>query len=112
VLERLYPRAVPTAPTVEEILGATAEQFGLGPAALTAHDRRRAHVWARQVAMYLARELTTESLPAIGRRIGGREHSTVLSAHRRVKRAVETREEGAQDVLALRARLDRAASRP
>jgi chromosomal replication initiator protein len=45
--------------------------------------------FARQVAMYLARELTDESLPVIGERFGGRNHSTVLHAHRRIAAHLE-----------------------
>jgi chromosomal replication initiator protein len=110
VLERLYPEPGTTGPSVEQVVEATAERFDLDPGALNGHDRRRSHVWARQVAMYLARELTEESLPAIGRRIGGRQHSTVLSAHRRVKRALDGREPGAQAVLELREHLGRGPS--
>ena len=44
---------------------------------------RRGVAWPRQVAMYLARELTSETLPAIGREFGGRSHTTVLHAHKR-----------------------------
>ncbi len=49
-----------------------------------ARDRRPAVARARKVAMYLARELTDQSLPEIGRGFGGRDHSTVLSAVRSV----------------------------
>ena len=51
---------------------------------LIARDRRPAVARARKVAMYLARELTDQSLPEIGRGFGGRDHSTVLSAVRSV----------------------------
>ncbi len=53
---------------------------------------------ARQIAMYLAREMTEESLPAIGRHFGGRNHSTVLHAHRRITGDIESREETRQAV--------------
>jgi chromosomal replication initiator protein len=46
--------------------------------------------FARQVAMYLARELTDESLPAIGRRFGGRDHSTVVHAWKRTRERLLT----------------------
>ena len=72
--------------TVERIQEATAEAFGLTREALLARDRRPKVAFARQVAMYLARELTDEALPAIGRSFGGRNHTTVLHAHRKVSR--------------------------
>ncbi len=89
VLERLGNRSVERAPTIERIQAATAAQFGLTTQDMLAADRRPQVALARQVAMYLARELTGESLPAIGRRFGGRNHSTVLHACRRVERAIE-----------------------
>ena len=51
--------------------------------ALSSPDRSARVAWARQVAMYLARELTDATLPAIGRAFGGRNHTTVLHACRR-----------------------------
>ena len=56
-------------PTLDEIQTATAEALGVTPDELLAHDRRPQVALARQVAMYLARELTDESLPAIGREL-------------------------------------------
>jgi chromosomal replication initiator protein len=85
VLERLYPCTAPSGdPTIDDIKCATAEAFGVTPEQLLAHDRRPRIALARQVAMYLARELTQETLPAIGRSFGGRNHSTVLHAHKRI----------------------------
>ena len=66
VLNHLLPAATTRTPTIDEVVAATGEEFGLETSVVVAHDRHRAHVWARQVAMYLARELTEESLPAIG----------------------------------------------
>lgn len=84
VLERLYPAGRQVGCTVERIQEATAEAFGLTRDALLARDRRPLVAQARQVAMYLARELTDEALPSIGRSFGGRNHTTVLHAHRKV----------------------------
>jgi len=107
VLERLYPEPESARPTVDEVVSEVGREFGLEPSVVVAHDRRRPHVWARQVAMYLARELTGESLPTIGERIGGRRHSTLLTAHRRVEGVLEGRGDGAHVVLSLRERLGR-----
>jgi chromosomal replication initiator protein len=63
-----------------EIVEATAREFRVDPRELLARGRRAPVAQARQVAMFLARELTDHSLPEIGRGIGGRNHSTVLHA--------------------------------
>jgi chromosomal replication initiator protein len=87
VLSSLYPRA-PRAGharprTIGEIQQATCEHFGLTPEELLSSTRTPRIAWPRQLAMYLARELTGASLPAIGREFGGRDHTTVLHACRR-----------------------------
>jgi chromosomal replication initiator protein len=91
--------------TVAEVQAVTAAAFGLDRGLLLAHDRRPAVVFPRQVAMYLARELTDESLPGIGRAFDGRDHSTVLHAHRRIARRLETDAEVARTVDGLREQL-------
>jgi chromosomal replication initiator protein len=86
VLQSLYPRRVSSAEhkrTVIEIQRATCAQFGLSSEELLSSARTARITWPRQVAMYLARELTNESLPAIARQFGGRDHTTVLHAWRR-----------------------------
>jgi chromosomal replication initiator protein len=57
--------------------------------------------------MYLARELTDESLPAIGKQFGGRNHSTVMHAHRRIKASLATDAETARVVDGVRGQLSR-----
>lgn len=64
--------------TVAEIRGVVAHAFHTTEAELLSRRRRYAHV--RQIAMFLARELTPLSLPAIGREFGGRDHTTVMHA--------------------------------
>jgi chromosomal replication initiator protein len=70
--------------TVDDIQKATAEHFGLKPADLISACRTRAVARPRQAAMWLVKQLTTRSLPDIGRRFGGRDHTTVLHAVRRI----------------------------
>jgi hypothetical protein len=65
---------------------ATAEHFKMSGTELMASRRFRPTVRARQVAMYLCKKLTTRSLPEIGRRFGGRDHTTVLHAVRQIER--------------------------
>ncbi len=70
--------------TVGHLQVATARAFGVTQKDLLAHDRRAESTLARQVAMYLAREVTEEALPALGRAFGNRNHTTVLHAHRKI----------------------------
>jgi chromosomal replication initiator protein len=72
-----------------EILDATARAFEVSPQALLARDRRPEVARARHVAMYMARVLTTHSLPEIGRMIGGRNHTTVLHAVNRISAEIK-----------------------
>ncbi len=87
VLDRLYPRSTFSPRqgprSVSEIQAAACEHFGVSSQELLSSSRTPRIAWPRQVAMYLARELTSESLPAIGRHFGGRNHTTVLHAWRR-----------------------------
>jgi chromosomal replication initiator protein len=73
------------APTVDQIQRLTCAALKLSTADLNSSKRSRQVVYARQLAMYLCRELTPLSLPAIGQRFGGRDHTTVLYAHRRIR---------------------------
>ena len=110
VLRRLGEDTASDACGLTEILDAAAQEFGVERDALTARDRRPAVAAARQVAMYLARELTEHSLPEIGRGIGGRNHTTVLHAVNRVSAAMRTDDSVRTAVDNLRARLGRPAS--
>lgn len=87
VLDGLYPDTKPPTrhgpPSIGEITDAACTRFGLTTDELLSSSRSANISWPRQVAMYLARELTDESLPAIGRKFGGRDHTTVMYAHRR-----------------------------
>jgi chromosomal replication initiator protein len=106
VLERLYPRTGDDSTcTLEQIQDAAAELFGVSRDELLARDRTPRIAFARQVAMYVARELTDETLPAIGRGFGGRNHTTVLHAHRRIAANMARDQQTLEAVDALRARL-------
>ncbi len=87
VLDTLYPATPsPSRPepnTVERIQLVVADHFDVSRDELLSSSRVSRVAWPRQLAMYLSRELTSESLPAIGRQFGGRDHTTVLHAHRR-----------------------------
>jgi chromosomal replication initiator protein len=73
------------ATSVEEIQQRVAEAFGISRAELVGSSRAATPLRARQVAIFLTRELTDLSLPQIGRLYGGRDHSTVLNSLRRVE---------------------------
>jgi chromosomal replication initiator protein len=85
VLDGLYPeRRIQVRKTgVREIQEQTAAAFGITVDALLSASRAASVAWPRQVAMYLARELTDQTLPAIGRAFGNRNHTTVLHACKR-----------------------------
>jgi chromosomal replication initiator protein len=71
--------------TAATIMGQTASYFGLSIDDLCGTSRSRVLVTARQIAMYLCRELTDMSLPKIGQQFGGRDHTTVMHAERKIR---------------------------
>src|SRR5471030_3170853 len=88
--EALGQRSAPGAKTsIEDIQRKTAEFYKLDVRDFHSPQRARRVARPRQVAMYLARKLTTRSLPEIGRRFGGRDHTTVLHACRRIEALCE-----------------------
>ncbi|MFL5816373.1 MAG: chromosomal replication initiator protein DnaA [Conexibacter sp.] len=109
VLDGLYPDGIAPgggrATSVEEIQAATCERLGITPEVLSSADRSARVAWARQVAMYLSRELTDATLPAIGRAFGGRNHSTVLHACRRTLERIAADAEAHELVRSLTASL-------
>jgi chromosomal replication initiator protein len=105
VLDGLYQRAKPPTRSIADIKAAACEQFGLSPEELISAGRAARLAWPRQVAMYLARELTEESLPSIGREFGGRDHTTVLHAWRRTEQRISSNPSSRIAVEELRTRL-------
>jgi chromosomal replication initiator protein len=87
VLKDLIPGGEDSAPevTTSAIMAATADYFGLTVEDLCGSSRSRVLVTARQIAMYLCRELTDLSLPKIGAQFGGRDHTTVMHADRKIR---------------------------
>ena len=77
--------------TVATIMAQTADYFGLTIEDLSGTSRSRVLVTARQIAMYLCRELTDLSLPKIGQAFGGRDHTTVMHANRKVRELMAER---------------------
>jgi chromosomal replication initiator protein len=95
------------APSAEQIQELVAERFGVSRAELVGTSRAATPLLARQVAMLLTRELTSLSLPQIGRLYGGRDHSTVLNSLRRVESRVAADPNLAGKVEELRAAIHR-----
>jgi len=83
-------RGVQKRVTIEEIQKLVCAHFELKPVDLVSDRRARAVARPRQIAMYLSKRLTTRSLPEIGRKFGGRDHSTVIHAVRRVEQLRDT----------------------
>ena len=77
--------------TADQIMVSTADYFGVSLEDLRGHSRSRVLVNARQVAMYLCRELTDLSLPRIGQHFGGRDHTTVMHADRKIRQQMAER---------------------
>jgi chromosomal replication initiator protein len=90
VLAGLYPSVKPQRRTVRDIQQRTCEAFGVSLDQMLSTSRAAPVAWPRQVAMYLARELTDQTLPAIGRAFGGRNHTTVMHACRRTAERIAT----------------------
>lgn len=76
-------------PTMADVLRATAKHFGLEPNDLTSKGRRQELVGPRQIAMYLIRDLTAHSFPEIGAFFGGRDHSTVFYAVKKINERID-----------------------
>ena len=77
--------------TSATIMAQTAAYFGLSMEDLCGSSRSRVLVTARQIAMYLCRELTDLSLPKIGQQFGGRDHTTVMHADRKIRQLMAER---------------------
>ena len=92
VLENLFPASAPqpgdNRVTIESVQEATCQAFGITRDELLSSSRASRVAWPRQVAMYLAREHTGETLPAIGAGFGGRGHTTVMHACKRTAERV------------------------
>jgi chromosomal replication initiator protein len=85
VLKDLIPEGGEPEITAAVIIAQTAAYFGLSIDDLCGASRSRVLVTARQIAMYLCRELTDLSLPKIGQQFGGRDHTTVMHADRKIR---------------------------
>lgn len=92
-MEDVYPTEQKKTITLELIQDITASYFKITTSDLLSKKRTQSLAQARQVAMYLCRELTNASLPQIGERFGGRDHTTVMHAYNKI---IKQRQESAQ----------------
>jgi chromosomal replication initiator protein len=76
-------------PTIEAIVKAVAERYDLTPLQLKQASNTKKIAYPRQIAMYIAKELTNSSLPEIGKAIGGKHHTTVLHSIRKIEKERE-----------------------
>jgi len=92
--------------TIEEIQKRVAEHYNIRQSEMYSSRRARAVARPRQVAMYLSKQLTSRSLPEIGRKFGGRDHTTVMHAVRKIEELRVTDNSFAEDIELLRRMLE------
>jgi chromosomal replication initiator protein len=92
-LKNIIPSSRPRVITIMDIQQKVGEFYGLKLEDFKARKRTKAVAFPRQVAMYLARELTDFSLPKIGEAFGGRDHTTVIHAHEKISVSVKNDQE-------------------
>lgn len=105
ILKEILPETKPKKITMRAVMSETAKYFGVSVADLTGNNRARFVVYPRQVAMYLARELTDHSLPKIGEDFGGRDHTTVMHSVSKISTSLKKDQEAKIQVQELMNRL-------
>jgi len=111
VLQSLLYGGRETRVTEDLVISLTADYFGLSDDEIRSASRSRPLVHARQIAMYLCRELTDLSLPRIGDRFGGRDHSTVIHADKKIRKLLQERRACYEQVQELTERIRQQAAR-
>lgn len=98
LLGHIYRSGEPKRIRIEDIQRAVSRHYNVSRTELLSNRRTRTIVRPRQIAMYLAKMLTPRSLPEIGRRFGGRDHTTVLHAVRKIEGLSETDKKLAREI--------------
>jgi chromosomal replication initiator protein len=111
VLQSLLPDGIEARVTSDLVISIAAEYFDVTAEEICSSSRSRPLVNARQMAMYLCRELTDLSLPKIGERFGGRDHSTVIYANNKVRELMNERQSTFEQVGELTTRIRQQAAR-
>ena len=97
-LKSMLPSAKPTTLTILDIQNAVSKYYQLSVADLKGKKRIKSIVLPRQIAMYLSRELTSNSLPKIGAEFGGKDHTTVIHAYEKIVHALSTDDQLKQEI--------------
>ena len=92
--------------TIDEIMKRTCEHYDLRMSDMVSARRSRSVARPRQMAMYLSKKLTPRSYPEIGRKFGGKDHTTVLYAVRKIEELMQTDAQLAEDAQLLQRRLE------
>ncbi|GAB3692580.1 chromosomal replication initiator protein DnaA [Corynebacterium nasicanis] len=100
-LRDILPDAADVEITASTIMEVTADYFGITLDTLTGAGKTRAVAHARQLAMYLCRELTDLSLPKIGNEFGGKDHTTVMYADRKIRKEMTEKRDTYDEIQAL-----------
>lgn len=109
-LADLLPRTRTLTPP--QIIGAVADFYSITPESLIGPDRTKDLALSRQVAMYLIREETDASLPAVGDALGGRDHTTIMYGYKKIADMIERDDTLRRQVIAIRERMYRQAGIP
>jgi chromosomal replication initiator protein len=111
VLQALLPHGEEGHVTSDLVISVAADYFGITADEIRSSSRSRDLVTARQMAMYLCRELTDLSLPKIGDRFGGRDHSTVIYANNKIREQISENQRAYEQVKELTTRIRQQAAR-
>ena len=90
VLKQLLRKEEKKEITIDEIVKTAGAKLNIKISEIRSQKKNKNLVLARQISMFLAREMTSSSFPDIGEKIGGRDHSTVIYAHNKMKKILET----------------------
>ena len=104
-LRDLAPDSAAEQITPNTIIEVTAEYFSIDVSTLTGSGKKRDIAHARQLAMYLCRELTDLSLPKLGEQFGGKDHTTVMYAERKIRREMTEKRETYDEIQVLTQRI-------
>ena len=111
VLQALLPHGEEGHVTSDLVISVASDYFGVTADEIRSSSRSRDLVTARQMAMYLCRELTDLSLPKIGERFGGRDHSTVIYANNKIRELISENQRAFEQVKELTTRIRQQATR-
>lgn len=104
-LKSMLPSAKPTTLTILDIQNAVSKYYQLSIADLKGKKRIKSIVLPRQIAMYLSRELTSNSLPKIGAEFGGKDHTTVIHAYEKIVHALSADDQLKQEITDIKKKL-------